>query len=77
MSSTRKPEGVRKVADVEEAASAAMDRSRRALALRRFSSCGVLVLWMIYGMVDLRFGESLLELAERLLVVLDRFLEEE
>jgi hypothetical protein len=32
---------------------------------------------MIYGMVDLRFGESLLELAERLLVVLDRFLEEE
>jgi hypothetical protein len=44
MSSARKPEGVREVADVEEAASAAIDRSRRALALSRFSSCGLLVL---------------------------------
>jgi hypothetical protein len=77
MSSARKPEGVREFADVEEAASAAIDRSRRALALRRFSSCGLLVLWARWGMVDLRFGESLLELAERLLVVLGQPLEEE
>jgi hypothetical protein len=77
MSSARKPEGVREVADVEKAASAAIDRSRRALALRWFSSYGLLVLWMRLGMVDLRFGESLLDLAERLLVVLGQLLEEE
>jgi hypothetical protein len=41
--SARKPEGVRVVVWDDKAASAAIERSRRALALSRFSSCVSLV----------------------------------